>query len=235
MAEVVVEKKYRVAIIDTINQLMNDLHIKLMEEKGRGATHDEWRDFGVDVLDLYNFIKSLPNTIPVGILGYEGSGKTVGGSFLNPDETYWLNIDKKPLTFIGGKQKYNRDKKNYKVITGYKECKETLTAIHANSKEPLIVFIMGHIEDYKAKGVDRQRLKVIGKMATKYNIEGALSHTYYTYVDEEKKHTDPARYQLRTVSVNDTARSPMGMWETEFIPNNLQLIVDAILKDYNGE
>ena len=235
MGETVVEKKYRVAIIDTINQLQADVHLDLMEKKNRGATYDEWRDFGVELLDLYNYIKSLPNTIPVAILGFEGSGKTVGGSFLNPDETYWLNIDKKPLTFIGARQKYSREKKNYKIITGYKECKETIAAIHANSKDPLIIFMMGHIEDYKSKGTDRQRLKVLGKMATKYNIEGALSHTYYTHIDEDKKATDPERYKLRTLSMNDTARSPMGMFETEHIPNNLQLIVDAILKDYNGQ
>lgn len=227
-------KRYRTAIIDTVNQLMNDVHIDLMEKKNRGANYDEWRDFGVDILDLYNFIKSMPNTIPIQVLGYEGTGKTVGGSFLDSKENYWLNIDKKPLTFTGAKKLYSRENLNYKVITGYKECKETLGAIHSASKDPLIVFILGHIEDYKAKGdIIRQRLKVIGKLATKYNIEGALSHTYYTHVDEDKKHTDPERYMLRTVSVNDTARSPMGLWETEFIPNNFQLIVDKVLADYN--
>jgi hypothetical protein len=228
--------KYRSIIIDTINQLMNDQHIALMEAKNRGATYDEWRDFGVDLLDLYSFIKSLPNTVPIQILGYEGSGKTVGGSFLNPDETYWLNIDKKPLTFANARKMYSVEKKNYAIPTGYKEVKDAIKAIHSVSKVPLIVFMLGHVEDYKAKGdVTRQRLKVLGKMATKYNIEGALSHTYYTHVDPELKNTDPKRYLLRTVSDNDTARSPMGMWETEFIPNNLQLIVDKVVADFNGE
>lgn len=227
--------KYRTVIVDTVNQLMNDQHVALMEAKNRGATYDEWRDFGVDVLDLYHFIKSLPNTIPIQILGYEGTGKTVGGSFLNPEETYWLNIDKKPLTFKGARQMYSADKKNYAVPTGYKEVKDAIKAIHSVSKTPLVVFILGHIEDYKAKGdVVRQRLKTLGKLASKYNIEGALSHSYYTHVDEDLKHLDPNRYQLRTVSVNDTARSPMGMWETEFIPNNLQLIVDKVVADFEG-
>jgi hypothetical protein len=227
--------KYRTVVVDTINQLMNDQHVALMEAKNRGATYDEWRDFGVDVLDLYHFIKSLPNTIPIQILGYEGSGKTVGGSFLNPEETYWLNIDKKPLTFVGARKMYGVERKNYAVPTGYKQVKEAITAIHGASKTPLIVFILGHIEDYKAKGdTVRQRLKLLGKLASKYNIEGALSHTYYTHVDEDLKHTDPKRYQLRTVSVNDTARSPMGMWETEFIPNNLQQIVDKVVADFEG-
>ena len=225
--------KYRTVIVDTVNQLMNDQHVALMEAKNRGATYDEWRDFGVDVLDLYHFIKSLSNTVPIQVLGYEGTGKTVGGSYLNPEETYWLNIDKKPLTFVGARKSYNIELKNYAVPTGYKQVKDAIAAIHGKSKQPLIVFILGHVEDYKAKGdIIRQRLKLLGKLATKYNIEGALSHTYYTHVDEDLKHTDPNRYQLRTVSVNDTARSPMGMWETEFIPNNFQLIVDKVVADF---
>jgi hypothetical protein len=72
-------------------------------------------------------------------------------------------------------------------------------------------------------------------MAQKYNIEGALTHSYYTVVDEALKPTDPNRYMLRTISVNDTARSPMGMWDAELIPNNLQLITDAVVKDWNEQ
>jgi len=227
------EHKYRNIIIDTINQLMNDEHLYLMEQKKRGATYDEWRDFGVSLLGLYDFIKSLPNVVPIQILGYEGSGKTVGASFLNPEETYWLNVDKKPLTFTSARKLYNEANKNYAIPKGYSEVYDALKAISSKAKVPLIIYMLGHIEDFKSKGVERQRLKVLGKMATKYNIEGALSHTYYTCIDDTKKVTDPDRYLLRTISVNDTARSPMGMWEGEFIPNNLQLITDAVLKDWN--
>ena len=55
------EPKYRSIIIDTLNQLMNDHHTKLMRDKERGATYVEWRDFGVELLDMYDWIKSLPN------------------------------------------------------------------------------------------------------------------------------------------------------------------------------
>ena len=229
------EPKYRSIIIDTINQLSNDLYIKLLADKERGANFDEWRNFGVEPLDLIVYIKSLPNTIPVWILGFESTGKTVGGSFLNPEETVWLNADKKPLSFANARRMYPVDnsKKNYSIITGYEETKNKIKAIHSKSEEPLVVFILGHIEDYKSKnGQLRQRLKCIGKMPHNFNIEGAVVHSYYTDVDETKKWNDPTRYRLRTVSQNDTARSPMGMWDSEFIPNNYQLIVDKILADY---
>jgi hypothetical protein len=226
---------YRSVIIDTINQIQNDLYIELLKNKGK-ATFDDWKDFGVEILDLYKFIKSLPNTVPVQVLGYEGTGKTVGGSFLDPSETVWLNADKKPLTFFGARQKYPTDnsKKNYKLVTGYDDVKTQLLAISGKSKEPLIVFILGHLEDYKSEGsIIRQRLKVLGKQATKQNIEGALSHTYYTYIDPLLDQMNPERYKLTTVnSGTNTARSPQGYWDSSTIPNNYQLIVDKILADW---
>ena len=229
------EPKYRSIIIDTISQIANDLYLATLEEKKRGATHDEWRSFAVEILQTISFIKKLENVVPVFILGYEASGKTVGGSYLNPDETVWLNADKKPLNFANARRLYPTDnsKKNYSLISSYSELEDKITKIHSKSKDPLIIFVLGHIEDYKAKeGKVRQRLKTIGKMPHNFNIEGAVVHSYYTDLDETKKWNDPTRYRLRTVSQNDTARSPMGMWDSEFIPNNYQLIVDKILADY---
>lgn len=226
---------YRTVVIDTINQIQNDLYVQLLNNKSK-ATFDDWKDFGIEILDLYSFIKSMPNTIPVQVLGYEGTGKTVGGSYLDPSETVWLNADKKPLTFFGARGMYPPDnsKKNYKVVTGYDEVKLQLSAIANKSKEPLIVFILGHLEDYKSEnGSIRQRLKVLGKMATKHNIEGALSHTYYTHIDTLVDAMSPERYKLSTAnSGSNTARSPQGYWDKMYIPNNYQLIVDKILADW---
>lgn len=226
---------YRSVIIDTVNQIQNDLYVELIKNKGK-ATFDDWKDFGIEILDLYKFIKELPNTVPVQILGYEGTGKTVGGSFLDPSETVWLNADKKPLTFFKAREKYPIDnsKKNYKLVTGYDDVKVQLQAIASKSKEPLIVFILGHLEDYKSEGgLIRQRLKVLGKQATKQNIEGAVSHTYYTYIDPLADSMSAERYKLSTTnSGTNTARSPQGYWDKMHIPNNYQLIVDKILADW---
>ena len=126
----------------------------------------------------------------------------------------------------------DNSKKNYKVVSGYDEVKSQLKGINSKSKGHLIVFILGHVEDYKSLGVDKQRLKVLGKMATKHNIEGSVSHTYYTNIDVTKPLLDPTRYRLSTTNSGfNTARSPQGYWETEFIPNDYQLIIDKILSD----
>src|SRR5690606_26887816 len=98
--------------------------------------------------------------------------------------TVWLNTDGKPLSFFGARVKYPVDnsKRNYKELTTYEEVKANIRAIHTKKKGTLIVFVNGHIEDYKsAEGIISQRLLVLGKMATKLGIEGLnVSHTYYT-------------------------------------------------------
>lgn len=230
--------KYRSIILDTINGLQNKLYLELLKEKGK-ATHDEWRDYGTDILDLYDFIKSLPDTVIVQILGYEGTGKTVGGSNLDPDETVWLNSDGKPLSFFGARQKYPVDnsRKNYKEVYDYDAAKNQISAIHAKRKGTLIVFVLGHIEDYKGEDqMMRQRLRILGKMATKLGVEGInVSHTYYTKINASLGHNDTARYQLTVANSGmNTARSPQGYWETFTIQNNYQDIVDKILFDYEG-
>jgi len=163
------------------------------------------------------------------------TGKTVGGSFLNENETVWLNADRKPLTFKGANKRYNKESKNYATVTGYDEMKKLIKQVADKGKSPLIVFILAHTETYKGSdGLEKVRLKVLGKMATKLNIEGSLTHTYYTFIDEAKDLMDPARYTLTTSnSGRNTGRSPQGMWDTYLIPNNYQLIVNKILEEYN--
>lgn len=230
-------KKYRGAILDTIGGLQNSLFLEFLRSKN--PTMHDWKDFGVEILDLFEFIKSLDDTIIVLVLGYEGTGKTVGGSYLNPDEFAWLNADGKPLTFFGARQKYPVDnsKGNYKEVKDYETTKANIKALHAKRKGTFIVFVNGHIEDYKGEDqLIRQRLKVLGKMATKLGIEGLnVSHTYYTKIDASIPHTEAARYKLMVANSGmNTARSPQGYWSTAEIPNNYQKIVDRILEDYEG-
>lgn len=109
--------------------------------------------------------------------------------------------------------------------------------IHAKRKGTLIVFVLGHLEDFKGEGGEtRQRLKVLGKMATKLGIEGLnVSHTYYTKINASLDHNDPKRYQLTVANSGlNTARSPQGYWKTFTIENNYQTIVDRILEDLEG-
>lgn len=235
------EGKYQAVVLDTINALQNNLYLDMM--RGKKGSHDEWKDFGVEILALYDWIKSLPDTIMVQILGVEGTGKTVGASTLDPTTTQYINADKKPLSFFGARKKY-RDKitpeqkeqglnVNLRTPSTYEEVQNIIQSTWERRRGTLVVFVLGHIEHFNmSSGGVGQRLKVLGKQATKLGIEGLNTvHTYYTKIDVSFMPNDPQRYKLNPFNTGfNTARSPQGFWEGE-IPNDYQLILERILED----
>lgn len=229
------EGKYRSCIIDTISAPQTKLFKKINE--GKLTSHAEWKDFGWEILNLYDSIKKLPDTLIVQILGPEGGGKTVGGKWLNPDENAWINADNKPLSFFGARQMYPEDnsKKNYSVKEEYDDILANVIALHAKRKGVFIVFILGHVETFKGIGeLQHQRLAVLGKQATKLKIEGLnVFATYYTKILSSLPNNDSNRYRLETFSSGfNTVRTPEGYHTDLDIPNNYQIIVDKILEDY---
>lgn len=227
---------FKTICVDTINAIQNNQHMEILD-KGTMMTRDKWKDYGVHI---YNFLLDLQklNFEIVLILGYEGSGKSFGIKALNPETNIWFHADDKKITYAGGKQAYfvdgdySKPKPNYRVPKDYDEIIKTLT--NAKAKGLLdpnpIAFVMGHIEDYKTgdESEMRQRLKVLGSMATKFNIEGKVTHCYYTHVI---KKGDKIEYKLRTQTTgSNSGRSPEGMFDTIYIDNNFQTIVDAIEK-----
>jgi len=52
----------------------------------------------------------------IGVVGQTGTGKSTAIKFLNPDETYVINVARKELPFKGSGKIYNREKKNYKEV-----------------------------------------------------------------------------------------------------------------------
>lgn len=233
-------KKYRGVIIDTINQMQQDKHTEVLTTKGKAA-FDDWTDYSLDVLNLYKYVKNLAgDPIIVQVLGYEGSGKTCGVMGLNEHEFIYINSDKKPITFTDGKKRYPSDnsKKNYSKISSFEDLKIVIKKAYDKKLDgPFLVFVLAHIEDYKsAEGVQRQRMKFLGKMASKNNIEGAVVHSYYTKIDPAYPFDSSDRYRLETVNNGfNTARAPMGYFTEASIQNNFQNIVNKILEDYGLE
>nr|HPQ80091.1 hypothetical protein [Candidatus Dojkabacteria bacterium] len=91
-----------------------------------------------------------------------------------------------------------------------------------------IAFLTCHVEDFKSGTETRQRMKTLGKVATKMNIEGKMENVFYSKIMKEGNQT---KYYLATRNNGyNTGRSSEGMFEDELIPNNFQLIVDAIDK-----
>lgn len=79
----------------------------------------------------------------IGIVGATGTGKSTAIKYLNPEETYIINVAKKELPFKGSEKLYNAEKRNYKDVDDATEITRLLKTI--SEKAPHIKNIV--IED----------------------------------------------------------------------------------------
>jgi len=92
--------------------------------------------------------------------------------------------------------------------------------------EDIRVYLVNHIDE-DANGF--QKVKTIGKLLDeKIDIPSLL-----TIVLEAKVNDGNYVFQTNKRSGMDIAKSPMGMFEEEFIPNDLQLVDNTIKEYYN--
>lgn len=249
MSEQATPHYYNAVVVDTLTQVMTDTYVEHEKEVGLSARED-WRNYGIELMYLYQFIRGLEGAVIVQVLGQEGTGKSAGARTLDPNTTMYLNQDKKPLTFDPDGEMYPNDapqgKSNSKA--NYKECipaknsagkVEVWTPIRnaiqyaydrKKPDEKFVVFVIGHVDVYEGTdGLKRERLRVLGKAANKLNIEGSIVYTFYSKVDPTAaSRVDRYKLTMHNSGFN-TARVPMGKFDdVEEIPNNLQLIIDRI-------
>lgn len=228
-------------IVDTLNAIQNGLYAKVLEKKGK-ANFDDWTDYGVDI---YLFMKDLINFgfEVVLVLGKEATGKSYGIKGLTPGSYIWFNTDMKNPTFARSPE--------HKALYGYKTSPGPMMRLPDNygdiikacaalksgvstpdlsmklSERP-VAFLIGHTEEYKAPdGEIKTRLKTLGRLASKMQLEGLVEHCYMAEMRIENG--KPKSYLRTQNSGNDTARSPEGMFNDLFIPSDFSLIVNGIL------
>lgn len=148
----------------------------------------------------------------------------------------WYNTDNKNPVWVGGTKEYGKKRdpiSPYHVIP--KSYKEIIDHIKKGMESGMfdpnpIAFVTGHLETYKEGDEVRTRIKVLGNLATKFQIEGKQELVLYSKV--LKTPGEAPQYVLETV--NDgfgTARSPMQLFDSERIPNDYKLIID-LLENY---
>lgn len=198
--------------------------------------------FGVDIyMFMIDDLQSM-GFETIMILGYEGSGKSCGLRKLEPGTNMWYNCDGKNPTFktiefdgetfdarevYGTKRnptKFMRIPKTYQEITDHLKMLDSKGAL----AEDRVAFILGHIEDYKTTDGDiRQKLKILGNLASKMNIEGSLENCLYTKVN---RMGEKIEYKLDTQnSGSNTGRSMLGAFEDRYIDNDFNLIYEKIV------
>ncbi len=199
--------------------------------------------------------------IPVMILGQSGSGKSTSMRNFKKGELGIVNVMRKPLPFRTEIKPFNSD--NYMQIeevlkkatsksvviddcqylmanefmrtakqTGYQKFTDIalnfwalISTVIDELPDDVIVYFMGHTE---ADANGNIKLKTIGKMLDeKITIEGMFTIVLRTQVADGK-------YTFRTQTDGmDTVKSPMGLFETIEIENDLKFVDDKIREYYN--
>jgi deoxyadenosine/deoxycytidine kinase len=78
----------------------------------------------------------------IGIMGESGSGKTTSMRNLDPKTTYYIDCDKKGLSWKGWKEQYNKEKNhNYFVCDDAKKVEALLRNINEKGKDAKVVVI----------------------------------------------------------------------------------------------
>lgn len=217
----------RTICIDTLTAIQTN---QWMEDK-RKAGHDQWFDYGQTIYTFVHDIQELGFEVII-ILGEPGTGKSSGMRTLPTKTNIWYNADEKNPVWEGGKQEYGKKTaptqyhvlpKSYPQII--KHIKEVL-AVNAFEKDRY-AFILGHTETYKVGNDTKERLKTLGKIATKMQIEGKMETVMYSRVEMEG---GKPSFLLETQNNGfNTARSHQNMFEGK-IPNDYGLIIEKLMQ-----
>jgi hypothetical protein len=220
----------RSIVIDTMTAFMKE-DILQTWSGGKKISHDDWKDYGVELLTFVDKIIKRGFTI-VGVFGYEGTGKSAGMKGLETQTNLWFNLDNKNPTWRGGFQEYgsiNEKKPFMSLSKSYQDVIQTIDLLKEAKrfdKEP-VAFLLGHLEDYSSvNGEKRQRLKTFGRLSNKMNIEDMFTICLYTSIQMEG---GMPQYKLATHNNGyNTARSYEGMFDESYIPNDFGYVINKI-------
>lgn len=144
----------------------------------------------------------------------------------------WFNADNKNPVWEGGKAEYgtkNNPTPNYHIIPKtYADIINHIKSGIANGvfEEDRYAILTGHVEEYRQADAVKYRLKVLGNMATKMQLEGRLETVLYAKVIRDGGET---KYVLETQNDGfNTVRSPMGLFEP-VIDNDYNFVINKLL------
>lgn len=211
----------------------------------------------------------------IGVFGESGSGKTTSMRNLDPKTTFYIDCDKKGLSWKGWKNQYSEKKENYwktdmvevvdkilyKINTEEKFKKVKVVVIDTLNglmvadevrrmkekgydkwldmaqciwglldglyelRDDLTVIVVCHAQTQKEDdGYTFTRIKTSGKKLDKLSIETKLTTVLYATCKD-------GEYIFQTHAENSTAKTPMGAFEQNEIPNDIVAVLEA-LKDY---
>ncbi len=220
------KKKIKSICVDTLTGIQTEEYMRNKKKPG----FDKFFDMGQDIYTFMADLSRLGFELVL-VLGEPGTGKSTGMRTLEPGTNIWYNADNKNPVWVGGKEEYgkkNAPKAPYHVIpTCYADIIGHIQGgIEAGMfEDDRYAFITGHIENYKSGYDVMQRLKVLGNLATKMQLEGKLETVLYSTIERD---SGTNKYLLETQNNGfNTARSPQGLFEPK-IENDYNFILTEL-------
>jgi hypothetical protein len=123
------------------------------------------------------------------------------------------------------------DEKGFEKFTEIGQGLARVAKKPAELRDDLTIFFLTHAEETQdAKGRRKQKAKTIGKMVDeKLTLEGLFAIVLYGKVKKNKDGGMDYVFETQNDGSN-TCKSPMGMFDTADIPNDLQAVKEAIIK-----
>jgi hypothetical protein len=111
-----------------------------------------------------------------------------------------------------------------------------LLKVYKHVREDLCIVYTMHIEESNdVEGAKTLKAKTLGKMIDNYiTVEGLFSVVLYADIEKVKKDNKISNNYIFMTQSNGltTAKSPMGMFESDVIPNDLNEVI-KVMKEYN--
>lgn len=145
----------------------------------------------------------------IGIVGPTGTGKSTAIKFLDPKETYIINVAKKELPFKGSEKVYNRENKNYAEIDDANEITRRLRKLSDDAPHIKVVviedsnYIMGFNMVAKATEVGYTKFSVMAQdMVNMFKEARKLREDmivfYLTHLETIEDGGDIIGYKIKT-------------------------------------
>lgn len=221
------ETKIRTICVDTVTQIQENQY--MLDKKKPG--HDKWKDYSTELWEFMVNLQDLGFELIL-IIGPPGTGKSSGMRTLPHNTNIWFNVDNKNPVWEGGREEYgkkNNPRAPYHVVP--KVYGDMISHIKGGLErgmfeEDRFAFITGHTENFKEGSETRVRLKTLGNLNNKMQLEGKLETVLYSVVEME---AGSPVYLLETQNNGyNTARSPMNLFEGK-IPNDYNMIIEKLL------
>jgi len=220
--------KIRTVCVDTLTQIQENQF--MLDKKKPG--HDKWKDYSQDIYAFIIALQELGFEVIL-VVGPPGVGKSTGMRTLPANTNIWLNADNKNPVWEGGRAEYGKKtnpRMPYHLIP--KSYADMINHLKGGLEKGMFederfVILTGHTETYKEANETRVRLKTLGNLANKMQVEGKLETVFYANVEKDG---DDLSYILETQNNGyNTARSPMNLFEGK-IPNDYNFIINKLLE-----